>query len=173
MGLHLMPYGPHQDDPTRASVGTLELLGQKAIVPRDSELALADDQITSQVTWSPPDDTELEDAVSAVKDARIVIMNPPFTNRAKMGEKFPKELQQALRSRADDMESLLVRADAEMAQFTDKNALEPLFTALAERCANQDSAVMTMINPTIAPVCNICATQTAHPSQSVTTSTPC
>ena len=39
------------------------------------------------------DDTELEDAVSAVKDARIIIMNPPFTNRAKMGEKFPKETQ--------------------------------------------------------------------------------
>ena len=41
-----------------------------------------------------------EDAVSAVKDARIVIMNPPFTNRAKMGEKFPKETQRTLRSRA-------------------------------------------------------------------------
>ena len=30
MGLHLMPYGPHQDDRKRVSVGTLELLGQKA-----------------------------------------------------------------------------------------------------------------------------------------------
>ena len=27
MGLHLMPYGPHQDDPKRVSIGTLELLG--------------------------------------------------------------------------------------------------------------------------------------------------
>ena len=158
MGLHLMPYGPHQDDPTRISVGTLELLAQKAIVPRDSELALPDDQIASQVTWSPPDDTELEDAVSAVNEARVIIMNPPFTNRAKMGEKFPKAIQQALRSRADDMESLLVRADVEMARFTDKNAIEPLFTALADRCTNLDTAVVTMINPTIA----LCATSAQH-----------
>ena len=86
-----MPYGPHPDDSKRISVGTLELLGQKAVIPRDSELGLADDKIASQLTWSPSDDTELEDAVSAVRDARIVIMNPPFTNRAKMGEKFPKE----------------------------------------------------------------------------------
>ena len=33
---------------------------------------------------------ELEDAVDAAKDASIVIMNPPFTSRNKMGEKFPK-----------------------------------------------------------------------------------
>ena len=154
MGLHLMPYGPHQDDPTRVSVGTLELLGQRAIVPRESELDLADDKIGSQVTWNPSDDNELEDAVSAVIDSRIIIMNPPFTNRAKMGEKFAREIQQALRSRADIMETLLVRSDEEMAQFTDKNAIEPLFTALAERCAHPNTAVVTMINPTIA----LCAT---------------
>ena len=53
-------------------------------------LGLADDRIASQATWRPSDETELEDAVSAVKDARIIIMNPPFTNRAKMGEKFPE-----------------------------------------------------------------------------------
>ena len=111
MGLHLMAYGPHQDGPKRVSVGTLELLGQKTIIPRDSELDLSDDHIASQATWNPSNDTEMEDAVSAVNDARIIIMNPPFTNRAKMGEKFPKETQKALRSRADAMERILVGAD--------------------------------------------------------------
>ena len=111
MGLHLMPYGPQRDDRSRVAVGTLELLGQKAIVARQGELDIADDSITSQSIWPERDDAELEDAVDAVKDARIVIMNPPFTNRAKMGEKFPKEIQQALRSRADAMEEFLVRAD--------------------------------------------------------------
>ena len=111
MGLHLMPYGPHPSDTKRISVGTLELLGQQAVIPRNSELGLADDKIASTPTWSPPDDVELEDAVSAVKDARIVIMNPPFTNRTKMGEKFPEETQKALRSRVDAMEQILVKAD--------------------------------------------------------------
>ena len=126
MGLHLMPYGPHPDDSKRISVGTLELLGQKAVIPRESELRLADDKIASQLTWSPSDDTELEDAVSTVKDARIVIMNPPFTNRAKMGEKFPKETQQKMRSRADAMEGFLVGADPSLMEFSDKNSIGPL-----------------------------------------------
>ena len=149
MGLHRMPYGPQQDDPTRVSTGSLELLGQKAIVARDSEMDLVDDEIASQATWEPSGNAELEDAVSAVKDARIVIMNPPFTNRARMGEKFPKAIQQALRSRADDMEQVLLRNDNSMEDFADKNALEPLFTALADRCV-RGGGVLTMINPTVA-----------------------
>ena len=150
MGLHLMPYGPHPDDSKRISVGTLELLGQKAVIPRDSELGLADDKIASQLTWSPSDDTELEDAVSAVRDARIVIMNPPFTNRAKMGEKFPKETQRAMRFRADAMERILVKADPSLMEFSDKNSIGPLFVALAVHVQKWPDGVVSMINPTIA-----------------------
>ena len=158
MGLHLMPYGPRHDDPKRVSVGTLELLGQKAIIPRTSELGLADDRIASQVTWSPSDDTELEDAVSAVNDARIIIMNPPFTNRAKMGEKFPKEIQQALRSRADTMERILVEADPSLMEFSDKNSIGPLFVARRgplRRIRKRPDGVVSMINPTIALSCHV------------------
>ena len=154
MGLHLMPYGPQPHDPGRVAVGTLELLGQKAVVERSNELGLADDRIASQATWRRADDTELEDAVSAVKDARIIIMNPPFTNRAKMGEKFPKETQRLLRARADAMERTLVRNDRDLEDFVDKNALEPLFTALADRCLIDTNGVLAMINPTVA----LCAT---------------
>ena len=150
MGLHLMPYGPSPDDPTTVSAGTLELLGQKAIIPRDSELALADDKIGSQVVWNQPDGAELEGAVDAARDARIVIMNPPFTNRSKMGEKFPKATQQMLRSRVDGMEHILVRNDESLEDFVDKNALEPLFTALADRCVKDSNGVLTMVNPTVA-----------------------
>ncbi len=150
MGLHRMPYGPHRDNPAQVSVGTLELLGQKAIVQRKAELGLDDDDIASQLTWSPSGDAELEDGVSAVKDARIVIMNPPFTNRAKMGEKFPKEIQQALRSRADATERTLVRSDSDMADFMDKNSLAPLFVALADKCVAAQDGILTMVHPTIA-----------------------
>ena len=153
MGLYLMPYGPQTDNPALASVGTLDLLGQKAIGPRNSELALTDEPVASQTVWST-DDAALEDAVDAVKNARVVIMNPPFTNRTKMGEKFPKVIQQSLRSRADDMERVLVHNDEAPEDFVDKNALEPLFTALADKCLQDTSGVLTMINPTVA----LCAT---------------
>ena len=150
MGLHRMPYGPDASDPTKVSAGTLELLGQKAIVSRDSELGLADDRIASEEVWTQGGEA-IEDAVDAVRSGvRIVIMNPPFTNRSKMGEKFPKVTQQALRSRADEMERVLVRNDTALRDFVDKNALEPLFTTLADKCLKDAGAVLTMINPTAA-----------------------
>ena len=150
MGLHRMPYGPQTDNPGRVAAGTLELLGQQAIVPRPGAMNLGDDQIHSRAVWNSGDDAELEDAVAAVQNARIVIMNPPFTNRASMGEKFPKATQQALRQRVDDMERLLVNNDPALADFVDKNALSPIFIALAEKCNRRDDGVLTMINPTVA-----------------------
>ena len=150
MGLHLMPYGPQPDNPARVSAGTLELLGQQAIVPRRGAMNLGDDKIQSQTVWPQGDDAELEDAVAAVKDARIVIMNPPFTNRGKMGEKFPKAIQQALRGRADDLEQVLINNDPEVASLVNKNSIGPLFNALADKCLSQASGVLTVVEPTIA-----------------------
>ena len=149
MGLHLMPYGPSPGDPTRVSAGTLELLGQKTIVARDNELNLPDERIVSRSVW-PTDDTELEDAVDAAKDARIVIMNPPFTNRSKMGEKFPEAIQRALRERIDQMRTLLAQADPELKNLATQNSVAPNFVSLADHCIPRDNGAMAMINPTIA-----------------------
>ena len=149
MGLHLMPYGPNPDDTTRVSAGTLELLGQKGIVARAGEMELADDRIGSQSIW-PTDDAELEDAVAAAKDARIVIMNPPFTNRSKMGEKFPEAIQQALRERIGQVRILLAQADPELKNLATQNSVAPNFVSLADHCIPRDNGMMAMINPTIA-----------------------
>ena len=150
MGLHLMPYGPQPGSPAKVSVGTLELLGQKKIVPRSNELNLSDEKIGSQVIWSQRDEPELEDAANAARDASIIIMNPPFTSRRKMGEKFPKGIQRALRLRVDDMERILVSADPGLMEFGDKNSIRPLFVALADHCEKRHDGVVAMIVPTIA-----------------------
>ena len=150
MGLYQMPYGPRQDGMGTVSAGTLELLGQSRIARAAGAMNLGDDKIGSQSVWNPQDNAELEDAVTAAKDARVVIMNPPFTNRAtRMGEKFPKETQRALRNRVDAMEQALIRSDAELQDFVDKKTIEPLFTALADKCVNKQDGVFTMINPTV------------------------
>jgi superfamily II DNA or RNA helicase len=140
MGLHQMPYGPDKDNPGKVSAGTLELLGQSAIVTRRSELNLDDDAIGSQATWASTDAAYLEDAVDAAKDARIVIMNPPFTNRAKMGEKFSKEAQESMRKRTDNLEAWTIANNPKF-----KN-----FVMLADFCLHNDIGTLTMINPTIA-----------------------
>ena len=158
MGLHLMPYGPSQHDPTRVSAGTLELLGQKAIVQRDGEMDIPDSAIGSRSIWGQSDDVELEDAVEAAKDARIVIMNPPFTSRWKMGEKFPKPIQEKLRRRVDQMEEVLVRTDSDMVGFTNKTSIRPMFSALADKCVEDEDGVVSMIVPTI----GLCITSGQH-----------
>ena len=150
MGLHRMPYGPQPGDPYKVSAGTLELLGQREIVPRHGELDLPDARIASEEVWTQGGET-MENALDAVKGGvKIVIMNPPFTSRSKMGEKFPQETQRALRKRVDDMERLLVNNDKDMDDFVDKNALGPLFVALADRCLEASDGILTMVHPTIA-----------------------
>ena len=153
MQLHQMPYGPERDNPSRVAAGTLELLGQQAIIARRGQMDLGDDAIGSQslsMTTPPQINAELEPAVAAVRDTRIVIMNPPFTNRANMGQKFPKETQERLRARADALERTLVQADPDLMGFMDKNSIGPLFVALADHVVKRTDGVVAMINPTIA-----------------------
>ncbi len=148
MGLHLMPYGPSQDIQGKVSAGSLELLGQEEIVAQDEIDELAE-EIDSQAVWESAFDAELEDAVAAVQNADIVIINPPFTNRAGMGEKFSREIQKGLRTRTDALEEKLVTFDSRLTDFVDKNSIQPLFVALADRCLSGCNGVLAMVVPTI------------------------
>ena len=150
MGLHLMPYGINDG---KVSVGTLELLGQKALIARPGELNLPDEDIQSQTTWQPTVNAHLEDAIEAVKNPRIIIMNPPFTNRTKMGEKFKTDIQEELRKRTDAMEQNLIANDSKMKGFVDKNSISPLFVAMAESIVDSSDGVTTLIQPTIVLTC--------------------
>ena len=96
------------------------------------------------------DDAELEDAVDAALDCRIVVMNPPFTNRTKMGEKFKPVTQDNLRDRSDHLQEMLCEADPSVDGVVDKNSIRPVFAILGERCLTDDAgAVLAMISPTI------------------------
>lgn len=148
IGLHTMPYGPTEGKHQIVATGTLELLGQSEIVPA---LRLTEDEdITSEVVaLDELDDPEVEDAVEAIQDTKIVIMNPPFTNRTKMGEKFPKPIQIELRERTNSLHNVLKMVDLDMADFGDKNSIEPLFVALADRCLSSTDGVLAIVNPAI------------------------
>ncbi|MDE0095494.1 MAG: DEAD/DEAH box helicase family protein [Gammaproteobacteria bacterium] len=147
MQLHRMPYGPTG---SRVNVGSLELLGQSRIVPRIGQMELGDASLDSVQMKMSNDDPLLEDAVDAASNVRIVIMNPPFTNRSKMGEKFRKDAQGSMREKVDELEKGLVAVDPEMEGFADKNSIGPLFVALADKCIDPADGTLSMINPTIA-----------------------
>lgn len=157
MGLYLMPYG--EADPTsgrRGSAGSLELLGQRKFLERPGELPF-DSEVGGEIgshrlelDQGLSEDAELEDAVDAAVGCRIVVMNPPFTNRTKMGEKFKPVTQGNLRNRSDHLQEMLCKADPSVDGVVDKNSIQPVFAILAERClANDAGAVLAMISPTI------------------------
>ena len=149
MGLHQMPYGSKGDDVRDVRAGSLELLGQRRVIGTADDLDLGEQDVGSQRLQMAQDDPTLEDAVDAVLGARVVIMNPPFTNREKMGEKFSDGIRRRLRERVDGLERALVQNDPELDGFVSKTSIGPLFEALAEKCACAASGVVAMVWPTI------------------------
>ncbi len=147
MRLFEMPYGPQPNGQVKA--GTLEILTQKQIVQRH-DLGLADEPIHSKTTFEPSDKAEIEEAADAAANASIIITNPPFTNRVKMGEKFKDPLKQKLRQRVDALEQNLIQHDPELEQAVHKSSIGALFESLAEKCVNQQSGMFVMLTPTIA-----------------------
>ena len=135
MGFHLMPYGPYPEYDNQVFTGTLELLGQKNLVPRHGELDFGND-------------IDLNGVVDDVKDARIMIMNPPFIRRTKIGEQFTRTTQKALRDKIDLMEQRLINVDPDMKQFINRRSIASLFIGLADHCLNHGNGVLTMVVPT-------------------------
>ena len=153
MGLHRMPYGP-QENGIGVAVGSLELLGQRAIIPKTGDLNQSYQKRnrleSERVRISESNDPRFEDSVKSAKGVRMVVMNPPFTNRSKMGEKYPREIQKKMRQKTDGLDATLSEHDPDMLGFADKNSIEPLFVALADKCLDTSSGILGMINPTIA-----------------------
>ncbi len=147
MQLHRMPYGPQE---ATVKVGSLELLGQSALVPKDGQMHFSDEALGTAQVQMMADDPLLDEAVAAVRNVRIVIMNPPFSSREKMGRKFQKDIQRRMHKKADELYDMLVASDPDMDGFTDKNTFGPFFVALAEKCLDPVQGVLAMINPTIA-----------------------
>ena len=150
MGLHQMPYGSKGDHVRGVRAGSLELLGQGRVIGRGGELDLGEQDVGSERLQMAHDDPTLQDAVDAVLGARVVIMNPPFTSRERMGEKFSDGIRRRLRERVDGLERALVQNDPELDGFVSKTSIGPLFEALAEKCVDAVNGVAAMVWPTVA-----------------------
>ena len=151
MRLHLMPYGPQPNGQVKA--GALELLSQKAIVQRN-DLGLPDEPTRAKNVKLRGDsiagnDPELQDAVQDAQNCQIVITNPPFTSREKMGEKFKTEFQKRLRLQVDGLERMLTDNDPEIKKAVHKSSIGTLFEMLPDKVIDENG-VFTMLTPTIA-----------------------
>ena len=149
MGLHLMPYGPQPDG--GAAAGTLELLARNEIVAAGR---LFDDAAESSTIETSAEGSlegpEMDDAAAAAVDARIVVMNPPFTSRIKTGEKFNNDEQRTLRSRMDALERMLADAEPSLDGVIGKKSIGPMFEILAGYCLLKNGdGVIAMCAPTV------------------------
>ncbi len=155
MGLHQMEYGP-TDQATSVSMaaGSLELLGRQDIINAgrlfdDSAAAVRVVIGAESQDCRTLEGPEMDDAAEDIKAARIVIMNPPFTNRRYMAQKFGKDTQEQLRKRVDSLQGLLTSTDPDLEDFVNANTIGPLFVALADHIVDRVDGIMTLIRPTI------------------------
>ena len=150
MRLFLMPYGPQADGSVKA--GTLELLSQKLIVARH-DLGLPDEALNASQVFENEgamENSELEEEVEAASNAQIVITNPPFTGKSKMGEKFHDHIKKALRDRRDALEQTLIENDPELKKGVHKSSVGTMFEMLPDKVVNKDGGIFTMFTPTTA-----------------------
>ena len=146
MGLKTMPYGLQRDRRT-AAAGSLELLRQPDVLAHQGGKTDAghddffDDEMNS---FAPREATE-----RALK-ARVVLTNPPFVTREKLGAKFGIEVQRAIRKRIDKSQEELENKLPEYAGFSEKTTTQPLYLALGLLAMEPGSGVLGTVIMTVA-----------------------
>ena len=146
MGLQTMPYGPQRDRRT-AAAGSLELLRQPDVLAHQGGKTDAgqddffDDELNS---FAPREATE-----RALK-ARVVLTNPPFVTREKLGAKFGTEVQRAIRERIDKSQEELENKLPEYAGFSEKTTTRPLYIALGLLAMDLERGVLGTVITTVA-----------------------
>ena len=162
MGLWEMPYGKQGDDPNEpARAGSLELLVDKRVVgeSEDDDLfpetllpyktAVSGQQIGLKEDEPAEQKGKVEDVVDAVVGRRVVLTNPPFVTRSKLGKKFKAEEQEAIRRRIDAGQAVMDARCAELKNITGKNTTGPLYVGLGLRCIARNNGILGMVLPTI------------------------
>ena len=145
MGLQTMPYGPQRDRRTTAA-GSLELLRQPDVLahqggkPDAGQDDFFEDELNS---FAPREATE-----RALK-ARVVLTNPPFVTREKLGAKFGSEVQRAIRERIDKSQEELENKLPEYAGFSEKTTTQPLYLALGLLAMEPASGVLGTVIMTV------------------------
>ena len=168
MGLWQMPYGygngDNREEP--ANAGSLELLTDERIAgkpPRYDPQGQQGFEFERERTYKDkvkgvrialhedePKEHEglVEDIVEKVQGRRVALMNPPFVTREKLGSKFERDQQVAVRKRIDGAQAILEAGDPEMRGMAEKTTTRPLYVALGLKCIDPDEGVLGMVIPT-------------------------
>ena len=89
------------------------------------------------------------DATQRALKARVVLTNPPFVTREKLGAKFGSEVQRAIRERIDKSQEELENKLPEYAGFSEKTTTQPLYLALGLLAMEPGSGVLGTVITTV------------------------
>ena len=137
INLHRMPYGAAgPDQPMKA--GSLELLD-----PRSG---------SSDLFSAPSTRGDLLKRLRCELEGRtdIVIMNPPYTNNTKDGQKLGAEQPRFQKRKLAIRDRIRSGVDAAAADAVDANSISTFFSPLADRLLKQDTGVLAKVLPTTA-----------------------
>ena len=126
MNLFEMEYG--WNDWGELRLGTLELLGEDEVIgPKPDKFKWDDDDVVDP------------DVKSALKDTRLIIMNPPFSRNTARNTNEDAETKRAFQQRELAMRDRVVASDEAAGNVIDANSVESFFTALADAVLPRDA----------------------------------
>ena len=137
INLHRMPYGaPSPDHPMKA--GSLELLdcrsGRADLLPAPSARHSLVERLHSELQGRTD----------------IVIMNPPYSNNTKDGQKLGSEQPRFQQRKLAIRDRIRTGADPAAAAAVDANSIRTFFSPLADRLLKEDTGVLAKALPTTA-----------------------
>ena len=168
MGLWQMPYGYGNGDNNEepANAGSLELLTDERVAGKPAQYDPQGQQgfeferertykdkvkgVRIALREDEPKEHEglVEDVVEKVQGRRVALMNPPFVTREKLGSKFERDQQVAVRKRIDGAQAVLEAGDPAMRGVAEKTTTRPLYVALGLKCIDPEEGVLGMVVPT-------------------------
>ena len=149
MRLIAMPYGEKESCETRA--GSLDLLGEPEVLRKlpaaaGAALPLPMDKpgrkSTNGATGEPGTPIVDDGIVEAASEVDVVLTNPPFVIRDKLGKKFGKAAQIRLRGRIDNLESEVERRAPLFKDFCEGQTTRPLYVLLALLAMKPETGIL-------------------------------
>ena len=135
MNLFEMEHGPGGGGQVR--LGTLELLGEDEIIGKKPD----------EFDWE--DDDVVNPAVkSALKDTRVVIMNPPFSSNRARNSNQDADTKRAFQERELMLRDRVAATDPDAGAVIDANSVESFFTPLADAILSETpTGVLAQVTP--------------------------
>ena len=148
MNLHAMQHGVNEAGEARA--GSLEILTTAEGEANGDNLHTLTQSLRGLEHLDAQHITMEGRGDFPMQDIDVVIMNPPFTDNAKRGRKFGKEVLRKMQARELHIRNEVAAADENAGGLITTNSISTFFTPLADMLIKKDKGILAKVLPTTA-----------------------